>query len=143
MKEKALNYLGLMRKANAIQIGEVDTGTAVRAQHAKLVLLASDSSDNARSRAKGFVYGRNVPLIEVPFTKDEISEIVGKNGCSMAAICDIGFANAFIKELCAEAPEKYSETAELIESELFKTNKLKQERKAHETNKKNGKRRKY
>ncbi len=143
MNEKALNYLGLMRKANAIQIGEVDTGAAVRAQHARLVLLAADSSGNARSRAKGFVYGHNVPLIEVPFTKEEISGIVGRNGCSMAAICDIGFANAFIKELCVEAPEKYSETAELIESELLKANKLKQERKAHEMNKRNGKRRKY
>ena len=41
MKEKALNLLGLMRKANAAAIGETDTGAAARAQTAKLVVLAS------------------------------------------------------------------------------------------------------
>ena len=40
---KALNLLGLMRKANAIRIGEEDTGSAVREHAAKLVLLASDA----------------------------------------------------------------------------------------------------
>ncbi|MDO4815314.1 MAG: ribosomal L7Ae/L30e/S12e/Gadd45 family protein [Bacillota bacterium] len=142
MNEKALNFLGLMRKANAIQIGETDTGAAVRAQHARLIVIASDASGNARKRAESFVYGRNVPLIEVPFSKEEISDKVGKNGCSMAAICDIGFADAFIKALCADEPEKYADTAVIIEESLKKANKLKQERKTHETNKRNGKRRK-
>ena len=41
MREKALNLLGLMRKANALRIGEEDTGSAVREHEAKLVLLAS------------------------------------------------------------------------------------------------------
>ena len=74
MKEKALNLLGLMRKANAAQIGETDTGAAARAQTAKLVVLASDASSNAQSRANGFVHGRDIPLITLPFTKQEISE---------------------------------------------------------------------
>lgn len=142
MNEKALNFLGLMRKANAIQIGEVDTGAAVRAQHAKLVLVASDASENARDRAKSFVYGRKVPLIDVPFTKEEISDKVGKNGCSMAAICDIGFADAFIKALNADESGKYADTAAIIDEALKKANKLKQERKTHEMNKRTGKRRK-
>ena len=51
MREKALNLLGLMRKANAVQIGETDAGSAVRAGSAKLLILASDASDNATSRA--------------------------------------------------------------------------------------------
>ena len=55
MREKALNLLGLMRKANAVQIGETDAGAAARAGSAKLLILASDASDNAKSRAKGFV----------------------------------------------------------------------------------------
>lgn len=143
MNERALNYLGLMRKANAIQIGETDTGAAVRAQSAKLVIIASDASANAHSRAKGFVYGRNVPLVEVPFTKDEISEKVGKNGCSMAAICDIGFADAFVKALSAEESEKYSDLSEKMSEALKKADKLKKERKTHELNKRTGKRRNY
>ena len=50
MREKALNLLGLMRKANALRIGEEETGAAVREHEAKLVLLASDASPNARKR---------------------------------------------------------------------------------------------
>ena len=46
--DKILNMLGLMRRANAIQIGETNTGSAVRAGKAKLLLLASDASDNAK-----------------------------------------------------------------------------------------------
>ena len=51
MREKALNLLGLMRRANALSIGEEDTGSAVREHAAKLVLLASDASPNAKKRA--------------------------------------------------------------------------------------------
>ena len=43
MREKALKLLGLMRRANAIQIGEDKTGAAVKAGKAKLLLLAADS----------------------------------------------------------------------------------------------------
>ena len=57
MSDKILNMLGLMRRANAIQIGETNTGAAVRGGKAKLLLLAADASDNARSRAEGFARG--------------------------------------------------------------------------------------
>ena len=141
MRDKALNLLGLMRKANAAQIGETDTGAAVRANAARLVVLASDASDNARSRAKGFVYGRNVPLIVSPFTKDEISSHVGKNGCSMLAICDTGFADAFMRCLTAIDEDKYSECAARVAEVLDREKQRKRENEAHERNKRTGKRR--
>ena len=141
MKEKALNLLGLMRKANAAQIGETDTGAAARAQLAKLVVLASDASENAKSRARGFVYGKNIPLVTLPFTKEEISEHVGKNGCSMAAICDLGFADALMKILVGISPDEYGVTAELISEKLTQEKQRKRESKAHEKNKRTGKRR--
>ena len=140
MKDKALNFLGLMRKANAIQIGETDTGAAARAMTAKLVILAKDASDNARSRAKGFVYGRNIPMIVSPFTKDEISEHVGKPGCSMAAITDTGFADAFMKTL-VQISDEYAPVADAISLALQKEKQRKKEKSAHDRNKKIGKRR--
>ena len=134
MKEKALNLLGLMRKANAAAIGETDTGAAARAQTAKLVVLASDASGNAQSRANGFVHGRDIPLITLPFTKQEISEHVGKSGCS------IGFADAFLKLLC-ELDDGYADTAKAISERLENQKQRKHETKAHEKNKRTGKRR--
>ena len=73
MREKLLSLLGLMRRANAIAVGEVNTGSAARAGKAKLLLLAADASENARHRAEGFAAGRGLPLSALPFTKEEIA----------------------------------------------------------------------
>lgn len=120
MSEKLLNLLGLMRKANAIEIGEMNTGNACREGKGKVLILASDASDNARQRAGSFVNGRRTVLIRVPFSKEEISAKVGVGGCSMAAITDLGFANAFVKGLAETDPEQFGEIAEQIEKRLGK-----------------------
>lgn len=141
MREKTLNLLGLMRKANAIAVGETNTGGAVRAGKAKLLLLASDASDNARSRARGFTHGRDVVTVTLPFTKDEIAAHVGVSSCAIAAITDIGFANAFMKSLAAAVPEGYDESTAEIQRRFEKADRRKKEAAAHEKNKRIGKRR--
>ncbi len=141
MSERLLNMLGLMRRANAIEIGETNTGGTCRAGKAKLLLLAVDASDNARSRAEGFVRGRNVVTVRLPFTKAEISAHVGISGCSMAAVTDIGFANAFIKALSQEYPGQYDDCAAEVEQRFSKAERRKKEAAAHERNKRIGKRR--
>lgn len=141
MREKTLNLLGLMRKANAIAVGETNTGGAVRAGKAKLLLLAADASDNARSRARGFTHGRDIVTVTLPFTKDEIAAHVGVSGCAMAAITDIGVANAFMKSLAAAVPDGYDESAAEIQRRFEKADRRKKEAAAHEKNKRIGKRR--
>lgn len=141
MREKTLNLLGLMRKANAIAVGETNTGGAVRAGKAKLLLLAADASDNARSRARGFTHGRDIVTVTLPFTKDEIAAHVGVSGCAMAAITDIGFANVFMKSLAAAVPEGYDESTAEIQRRFEKADRRKKEAAAHEKNKRIGKRR--
>ena len=112
MREKTLHLLGLMRRANAIAVGEENTGSTARAGKAQLLLLASDASENARRRAEGFAAGREAPLITLPFTKEEIASSVGLSGGSMAAITDVGFAAALLKALAEEEPERYGAAAE-------------------------------
>ena len=141
MREKTLNLLGLMRKANAIAVGETNTGGAVRAGKAKLLLLAADASNNARSRARGFTHGRDIVTVTLPFTKDEIAAHVGVSGCAMAAITDIGFENAFMKSLAAAVPDGYDESAAEIQRRFEKADRRKKEAAAHEKNKRIGKRR--
>ncbi len=125
MREKALNMLGLMRRANAIQIGEDKTGAAVKAGKAKLLLLAADASDNARRRAETFISGRNVQLVPLPFDKAELSERLGVNGCSMAAVTDLGFANAFVKLLLGLDSDSYCEIAQQVEKRFDKAERRK------------------
>lgn len=125
MREKALNLLGLMRRADAIQIGEEKTGAVVKAGKAKLLLLAADASDNARRRAEMFITGRNVQLVPLPFDKAELSQRLGVNGCSMAAVTDLGFANAFAKLLLGIEPGVYGEMAQQVERRFDKAERRK------------------
>jgi len=138
---KALSYLGLARKAGLLEIGEENTGAAIRWGKARFVILAADASDNARRRLEGFLYGKNIPMLRVSFKKDEISAETGKNGCSMAAFTDIGFAHSFVKALC-ESGEDCAELMEKLGEEKQRLLKRKKEAKQHEKNKKFGKRRK-
>ena len=78
--DKAANYLGLMRKAGRIALGEHDAGAAARAGKACLLLLAQDASDNARKRAEGFAYAAQAPLLRLPYTKQALSDRLGKTG---------------------------------------------------------------
>ena len=137
--DKALNYLGLMRKAGACAVGETDCGIACREGKVKLMLLASDASDNAHARAKGFVYGRNIPMIVLPYSKMELAGRLGKGSISMMAVFDLGLAVAFMNALNTEG--QYTELVSALEEKLKQQNQRKKEQKAHERNKKFGKRR--
>lgn len=114
MKDRALDLLGLMLRANVLSVGETNTGAAVKTGKARLVIVAADASDNAKHRAAGFVYGKNVPMLVLPFTKDELSDKLGRNGCSMAAVCDLGFADALLKLL----PDADGEICDVISERL-------------------------
>lgn len=140
MTDKCKGLLGLMRRANALAVGEDSTGDAVRAGKAKLLLIAADASDNARKRAMGYLTGRNAIPVELPYTKEEISAAVGTGGCSMAAVTDMGFANALMELLAQAQPDKYSAIAEETAKRCDKAKRRKRET-AAERNKRNGKRR--
>lgn len=103
-----------MRKAGKIQIGEDNTGVAVKRGKARLLLLASDAADNAKKRAEHFLIGRRCILIELPFTKAELSDTLAKTGCSMMAVTDMGLATAFLKALSEEEQGKYDEEVKIL-----------------------------
>lgn len=107
--DKAANYLGIMRKANAICIGETDAGAAVKSGKAYVLCLAADASDNAKKRAETFVYARSTPLLRLPYAKDELQLVFSKPGCSMFAITDLGLASAFVGALAMQDSAQYSE----------------------------------
>lgn len=139
--DKLLRYFSIARKAGLLELGEEDTGAAVRGGKAKVVFLAADASDNALRRAQGFVHGRDVPLLRIDRRKEDISGATGKGGCSMAAVTDVGLADSMLSVLAEEDPQRYAEAAAVIEKRHAKADKRKAEAKAHAINKKIGKRR--
>ena len=133
-----LNYLGIAKKAGAIETGELNSGSAVRSGKAKLLVLAQDASENARGRAEGFIHGGNTPLVILPYTKEQIAIATGEHGCSMAALTDIGLAAVFMSALAEEEPS-VRETAELLTQKSEKAKRRKCEAQAHKRNMKTGK----
>ena len=117
MTDKASNYLGIMRKAGALAIGEVESGAAVKSGMAVLLCLASDASDNAQHRAEGFVYQRNTPLIRLPYEKEMIAQLLGKRGCSMISLLDPGFASAFVSALAQIDADQYAAVAQRLKEQ--------------------------
>ena len=130
VSDKILGLLGLMRRANAIAVGESNTGAAVKSGKAKLLLLASDASDNARRRAETFVYGHNTVMLSLPYKKEDIATSVGLVGCSMTAVTDIGFSNALLKALTVVDKEKYGSIADEVEKRFLKAERRKTKRTA-------------
>lgn len=141
MADKALNYIGIMRKAGACATGETDSGAACRGGKAKLLLLAADASENARHRAEGFVYGRGIPLVTLPYEKADLAGILGRGATSMLAVTDLGLADAVVKALTAEHSGYETVSADLGEK-LKKERERKTEQQRHTQNKRFGKRRK-
>ncbi len=135
---RALNYIGLAKKAGSIEVGETNSGAAIRAGKGRVLLLASDASDNARRRAENYIHETQTPLVTLPFSKSDLSQITGDTGCSMAVITDFGLAAAFIGALAEDEPD-YKATAELLTQKSVKAQMRKREALAHEKNQKIGK----
>ena len=137
----AIRYIGIAKKAGAIEAGENNSGAAIRAGKAKVLLLASDASDNARRRAEGFIYGRSTPLVKLPYTKESLAAIMGTGDCAMVAVTDIGLASSFMNALAAE-DETFADIASEIAFKKEKALRRKREASAHERNIRRGKKQK-
>ena len=137
--DKALNYMALARKAGRIELGEEPVGAAARAQHARLVIVASDASDHTWRRAKSFVSGTDQQCITVPFTKDQMGQAIGRTALAIAAFTDPALALAFVKAL--GQPEKHKVVLESLDNRTRRIRQRQDEAKAHQKNKAVGKKR--
>lgn len=131
--DKALNYLALARKAGRIELGEEPVGAAARAKKALLIAVASDATDHTWRRAKSFVAGSEQICLKVPFTKDQLGQIIGRTELALAAFTDPALALAFLKAL--GQPDRYKAELESLDRRTKRVQKRQQEAKAHERNK--------
>lgn len=136
---KALKYLSIARKGGLIELGEEPCGGAARAGHARLIVVASDASDHTWRRAKSYVAGTSQQCVKIPFTKDELGQAVGRSSLAMAALVDPALALAFVKAL--GDPERYRETLEELDKKSKRMRQRQDEEKAHQRNKRMGKKR--
>ena len=135
--DKALNYLGLARKAGLAELGEEPVGGAARAQHARLVIVACDASDHTWRRALSFVAGTGQQALRVPFTKDQLGFAIGRQELAIAAFTDAALAASFVKAL--PQTEKTAQVLEALNEKIRQAKQRQKEAKAHQRNKQFGK----
>ena len=115
MTEHILSMIGLAKKAGQVAIGEEPVGSAARAKDARVILVAQDAAAGSVRRAMSFGQTGACLCLTVPFDKDQLGRALGRTSCAMAAITDIGFAEAIVKKLAALDPERYAPAAQRLE----------------------------
>ena len=105
--ERILSLLGLAHKAGRVEIGEEPVGSAARAKKARIILVAGDAAASSVRRAMGFANTGSCLCLVIPATKEQLGRALGRTSCAMAAVTDIGFADAVTGKLAALDPEKF------------------------------------
>jgi len=93
--------LGLAYRAAKTIVGTEKTVLALRKSHVKLVILATDASDNTKKKIhdKAETYGTRV--IEVIST-ERMSRAIGKRGIKVIGITDQGFSRLLMNHKGSE-----------------------------------------
>ncbi len=113
--DKALNFLGICKKAGALMIGENGVGGAARSGKAALIMTASDAAQNTQKKAKNLAEISEAALLALPFGKDLLGNLLNKKVCALTAITDMGLAAAFAEKLAVEYPDpEYERVAEAL-----------------------------
>lgn len=134
----AFNYIGIAKKAGSLAVGETEAGAACRAGKAKILLLASDASDNTVRRAENLISGHKTLIVRLNCTKAELGELSGSRACALAAVTDVGIAASLLGELSKDDGD-YAQAAADMAAKNEKAKKRKAEALAHERNKRVGK----
>ncbi len=137
--DKILSLIGLAKKAGMLEVGEEPTGAAARARSARLLLLADDAAENSYRRLRHFADAGQCLYLRLPATKEALGRAVGRTSCAMAAVTDIGFAEAIAKRLAELDAEQYSATAERLAVKAERAAQRRREQAQHEKNVRTGK----
>ena len=139
--ERILSMIGLAKKAGFVEIGEEPVGSAARAKHARVILVAGDAAASSVRRAYSFAQSGNCLCLTIDATKDQLGSALGRTSVAMAAVTDIGFAEALVKKLAAMDEGRYGAAAEALRVKAKRAAERKAEKLQHEKNVQQGKKR--
>ena len=140
--ERILSMIGLAKKAGLVEIGEEPVGSAARAKHARVILVAGDAAASSVRRAYSFAQSGSCLCLAVDATKDQLGSALGRTSVAMVAVTDIGFAESIVKKLSAMDEGRYGAAAETLRVKARRAAERKAEQLQHEKNLQQGKKRK-
>lgn len=97
-RERVMALLGLAQKAGKVASGELQVEHAVRTGKARVILIATDASDNTKKNYRDLAAYHEVACHEV-LSKDEFGHATGKPPRAAIAITDPGFGKAIRETL--------------------------------------------
>jgi len=113
--QRNIQLLGIARKAGLLAVGGEAVSMAARAGKARLIISAADASEGSLRRAKHSSITSRTTHVCVPYTKFELGNVTGRGSPGTVAILDIGIAAGFVRKLAEAQPERYGDTAEILE----------------------------
>jgi len=95
----ALAFLGLARRAGKLAVGADEASAMCSSGKARLVVMSSDVAGNTKRWLEQAAQAKEIPLVPLSCTKDELGGALGAGGCACAAVCDTGFAISLCRKL--------------------------------------------
>ena len=97
-KDKVLSLIGLAMKAGRCTSGEMMTESETKSGRARLVIIASDASENTKKKFRDMCKFYEVPIY-IYGDKDTLGHAMGKEFRASLAILDEGFADGIRRAL--------------------------------------------
>ncbi len=117
--DPVLRMLGLARRAGKLAYGDELVREACFDHKTRCVFIAGDAGANAAKKAAFYADKANVPCVTLPHGKLELGSAIGKAGCAMCAVADIGMAAAAVNKLAEQDPA-YAEVAQQLSEKNVK-----------------------
>lgn len=117
--DPVLRMLGLARRAGKLAYGDELVREACFDHKTRCVFIAGDVGANAAKKAAFYADKANVPCVTLPHGKLELGSAIGKAGCAMCAVADIGMAAAAVNKLAEQDPA-YAEVAQQLSEKNVK-----------------------
>lgn len=116
--DPCLGMLGLARRAGKLAFGDELVRQLCAEHKARCVLVAADAGESTAKKAALYAERVSIPCITLPHDKEMLGAAIGKNGCAVCALSDIGMAAAAIGKLAAQHPEYAAVAAQLDEKNV-------------------------
>ena len=117
--DPVLRMLGLARRAGKLAYGDELVREACFDHKTRCVFIAGDAGANAAKKAAFYADKANVPCVTLPHGTLELGSAIGKAGCAMCAVADIGMAAAAVNKLAEQDPA-YAEVAQQLSEKNVK-----------------------
>lgn len=100
-QDRVFSMLGIATKAGKVVSGEFSTEKAVKSNHAQVVIVAEDASDNTKKMFTNMCTFYHVPM-QIFGTKETLGKAIGKQTRASLAVVDEGLAGAVLKHFVKE-----------------------------------------